>query len=230
MPTHAATAELAKAFFPAKFEFSKVHFCAGLLKKPMPLTTKKVPVHDGEKIFVKMSASEPWLIGAVTGTRTHGLLGRTTLLTTLHSFVELACNGELDTRAAEEEGGDEQKLEYDPMEEIEVDDDDNPRSRGVGYIDPNSKRARYQKNKAKNRLLTVTVPAVAPAQDPMSTSTRTIKLYVVDRKQVWLDLDDVEWALRVLYMQFVLKGVPVVSPDDAGPFLTPQKRKANDSW
>ena len=226
MADDAATADLAKAFRPGKFEFSKVHFCGGLLKKPMPLTTKKVPVHDGEKIFVKMSASEPWLIGAVTGTRTHGLLGRTTLLTTLHSFVEQACNGELDTRAAEEQGGDE----YDPMEEIEVDDDDNPRSRGGGYIDPNSKRARYQKNKAKNRLLTVTVPAVAPEQDPMSTSTRTIKLYVVDRKQVWLDLDDVEWALRVLYMQFVLKGVPVVSPDDAGPFLTPQKRKSNDSW
>ena len=53
---------------------------------------------------------------------------------------------------------------------------------------------------------------------------------MVDRKQVWLDGDDVEWALRVLYMQFVLKGVPVVSPDDAGPFLTPRKRKANDSW
>ena len=64
----------------------------------------------------------------------------------------------------------------------------------------------------------------------MSTSTRTIQLYVVDRKQVWLDLDDVEWALRFLYMQFVLKGVPVVSPDDAGPLLTPQKRKANDPW
>ena len=46
----------------------------------------------------------------------------------LHSFVELACNGELDTRAAEEEGGDE----YDPMQEIEVDDDTHSRSRGGG--------------------------------------------------------------------------------------------------
>ena len=138
----------------------------------------------------------------------------------------------LGLEGAQEEVGDEQKLEYDPMEEIEVDDDDNPRSRGVGYIDPNSKRARYQKNKAKNRLLTVTVPAVAPEQDPMSTSTRTIQLYVVDRKQVWLDIDDVEWALRFLYMQFALKGVgvPVVYPDDSGPLFTPQKRKANDPW
>ena len=56
----------------------------------MPLTTKKVTDRDGAKIFVKMSASEPWLIGAVTGQKTHGLLGRTRLLTTLHSFVELA--------------------------------------------------------------------------------------------------------------------------------------------
>ena len=76
----------------------------------------------------------------------------------------------------------------------------------------------------------MTAPAISPEEDPTSTSTRTIQLYVVDRKQVWLDLDDVEWALRVLYMQFVLKGVPVVSPDDTGPFFTPQKRKANDPW
>ena len=128
MPTHAATADLAKAFRPGKFEFSKVHYCGGLLKKPMPLTTKKVPVHDGEKIFVKMAISEPWLIGAVTGTRSHGLLGRTTLLSTLHGFVEQACNGELDTRAAAEEDGDE----YDPMQEIEVDDGTHSRSRGGG--------------------------------------------------------------------------------------------------
>ena len=102
------------------------------------------------------------------------------------------------------------------------------RGRGVGG-DP-SKRTRYNQNKAKNRLVTVTVPAVSPEEDPKSTSTRIIQLYVVDRKQLWLDLDDVEWAVRFLYMQFSLKGVPVVSPDDTGPVFTPQKRKANDPW
>ena len=60
----------------------------------------------------------------------------------------------------------------------------------------------------------------------MSTSTRTIQLYVVDRKQVWLDIDDVEWALRYLLMQFVR-----VTIDEAEPsLLTPEKRKANDPW
>ena len=128
MPTHAATADLAKAFRPGKFEFSKVHFSGGLLKRPMPITTKKVTVHNGEKIFVKIRRDEPWLVGAVTGQKSHGALCRTTLVATLHSFVEQASNGELDTRAAEEEGGDE----YDPMEEIEVDDGTHSRSRGEG--------------------------------------------------------------------------------------------------
>ena len=224
MPTSAATADLAKAFRPVKFEFSQVHFSGGLLKRPMPITTKKVTVHNGEKIFVKIRRDQGWLVGAVSGQKSHGLLCRTTLIDTLHSFVEQACNGELDTRAAEEEGGDE----YDPMQEIEVDDDTHSRSRGG----QSKARVRYpRENKAKNRLVTVTVPAVSPEEDPMSTSTRTIQLYVVDRKQVWLDIDDVEWALRFLYMQFVLRGVPVVSPDDTGPsLLTPQKRKANDPW
>ena len=58
--------KLGKAFRPAKFEFSKVHFNGGLLRRPMPLTTRKVTDRNGAKIFVKMSASEPWLIGART--------------------------------------------------------------------------------------------------------------------------------------------------------------------
>ena len=227
MPTHAATAELAKVFRPAKFELSNVHFCGGLLKKPMSLTTKKIIDRNGEKIFVKMTASDPWLISTVTGqkadsslgwnSRSRGL-GRTTLLAMLRSCVAQAYNGELDEIEVDE---------YDPMQEIEVDDGTHSRSRGV----EGRARLRYPKqNKANNRWVTVIVPAVSPEEDPMSTSTRTIQLYVVDRKQVWLDLDDVEWALRFLHMQFVLRGVPVVSPDDTGPLLTPQKRKANDPW
>ena len=128
MPTRAATAELAKVVRPGKFEFAKVHFFGGLLRKSMPMTTKKVIVSNGEKIFVKMLATEPWLIGAVTGQKAHCGLGRTTLLAMLHSFVGQACNGELDTPAAAEEDGDE----YDPMQEIEVDDGTHSRSREGG--------------------------------------------------------------------------------------------------
>ena len=44
----------------------------------------------------------------------------------------------------------------------------------------------------------------------MSTSTRTIEFYVVDRRQLWLDLDYLEWALRFMYMQIVLQRAPGV--------------------
>ena len=59
----------------------------------------------------------------------------------------------------------------------------------------------------------------------MSTSTRTIELYLVDnrvRNQLWLDLDDLEWAVRFMYMQ--------VACHDSGLLCTviPQKRTVND--
>ena len=68
----------------------------------------------------------------------------------------------------------------------------------------------------------MTVPAVSPEGDPMSISTITIALYVVDRKQLWLDLDDLEWALRFMYMQFAFH--------DSGLLCTviPHKRKVDD--
>ena len=137
--------------------------------------------------------------------------------------MEKPCNGELDTLAAEEEVGDE----YDPMQEIEntLDDGTHPRSRGGGVP---SKRTRSQHNKAKNGLVTLTVPAVSHEEDPRSTSTRTIDLYVVDRsghdrnKELWLDLDDLEWAVRFMHMQFAFH--------PSGPLCTvvPHKRKVDD--
>ena len=57
----------------------------------------------------------------------------------------------------------------------------------------------------------MTAPAISPEEDPLSTSTITIQLYVVDRKQVWLDIDDVESALRFLHMHFARKGGSRVS-------------------
>ena len=156
---------------------------------------------------------------AVTGQKRHGKLSRSTLWTTLNRFAQKACKGELDTLAVAEEVGDE----YDPMQEIEKTlDEQHPRSRGGG--DP-SKRTRYQQNKAKNRLVTVTAPAVSPEEDPMSTSTITIEVYGVDRKQLWLDLDDLEWALRFMYMEFAFHGSGLLCTP-----VIPQKRKVNDPW
>ena len=69
------------------------------------------------------------------------------------------------------------------------------------------------------------VPAVSPEEDPMSTSTRTIELYVVhqkQRKQLWLDLDDLEWAVRFMHMQFAFHSSGLLCT------VVPHKRKVDD--
>ena len=162
----------------------------------MPLTTRQLIVRNEKKTFVKIEAGETWLKLAVTGQRRHGMISRIPLWTTLHQIAGKAWKGELDTLAVEEEVGDE----YDTPQKIEEvsDDGTHPRSRGEGD----------SFSEAKNSFVTLSVPAVSPEEDPMSTSTRTIELYLVDNKvrnQLWLDLDDLEWAVRFMYMQIVLK-------------------------
>ena len=43
-----------------------------------------------------------------------------------------------------------------------------------------------------------------------------IKVYVEDRKQIWIALADVEWAVRYLYIQKRLNGVPLIPDDSTG--------------
>ena len=61
------------------------------------------------------------------------------------------------------------------------------------------------------------MPEFPPEEQPQSTQMRTVALYVVDRKQIWLDIKDIAWAIRFLYVQHWFQGVPAVSPDSTGP-------------
>ena len=65
------------------------------------------------------------------------------------------------------------------------------------------------------------MPDKCPESTPATWSGRrktvNVTLYIVDRQQVWLDTLNVDWAVRYLYSQNLLKGVPLVDGDDAGP-------------
>ena len=54
-------------------------------------------------------------------------------------------------------------------------------------------------------------------EDAERTEARQIKLHIVDRKEVWFHIDDVEWAVRNLYVQIFLNGVPLVPDGSTGP-------------
>ena len=45
---------------------------------------------------------------------------------------------------------------------------------------------------------------------------RPVKLFITDRKTVWMSMGDVAWAVRCLFDQHHLKGVPFVDDNDAG--------------
>jgi hypothetical protein len=66
----------------------------------------------------------------------------------------------------------------------------------------------------------IDVPVKCPEEERRCELKRKVTIFIVDRKQVWLSIEDVEWALRYLYVHNVLKGVPLVSPDSAGPGAT----------
>ena len=53
--------------------------------------------------------------------------------------------------------------------------------------------------------------------DPGGLQRRDITLYVVDRMQIWLFVNDVDWAVQYMHDQNVLKGVAAVMEEDTGP-------------
>ena len=47
----------------------------------------------------------------------------------------------------------------------------------------------------------VRMPVFPPGANPGVDSYRTVKLYIVDNRQVWLHRNDLEWALRYLFLE-----------------------------
>jgi hypothetical protein len=199
-------------FKPVTFKHGQVHVSGGMLAKSYPMTTMSIGVGAGQKTFVKLSTHDTWLLQSTSGQPKYNMssFGRTSLVQLLHTYVQQGANGELAGQEAAADG----EAAHDPMNEVEVSGDEGAKTAHSGR---GKKRSRYYKNHAKNRIVEVEAPHHCPEMAPTSKETRKIKLFIVDRKQVWLDLDDVEWAMRFLYVQNLLKGVALVDPDSPGP-------------
>ena len=205
-------------FAPLKCDFGKIHISGGQTSKGLPAMSKQVASPSGESItFVKLASSEMWLLKSTTGCSTYhaSAFGRTSLLDDLRLTVQKHCDGEVDLTEGHDVPQDNHAADYDPMAEVEADSavaDPNTRTVGRGV-----KRTRYYKNHRHKTIVTFPMPVRCPEEDPDCTEMRKIRMYVEDRKQLWLDLADVDWALRYLYVQNFLKGVPLVSDDSRGP-------------
>ena len=161
--------------------------------------------------FVKIANTEPWLVAATTGsTKAVGSsFGRTTLLERLREQLSQFCDGETSLAPIAAAASDER----DPMDEVCQNEASSPH----GTKRQGQKRMRYYTNHARGTVQTVSMPVRCPEEDPGCKDFRKVRLYVQDRKTVWLHIDDVEWAVRFLFVQSQLKGVPVVDEDSTGP-------------
>jgi hypothetical protein len=231
-------------FRTVAFDYGQIHVRGGSLAKALPMTCKTIRVngdrgdgvHRGDggtrdaatnKIFVKMCTREHWLVRATTGAwkSNASAIGRTTLLDILHNKVLAASNGELELISLYDPAAvaaDEDTGEHDPMDDLSLSPVSPPAAKQRKVrSDATSNRTRYYGNAAKKSVCYTSAPAVPPEEDPTSTAERRITLYIADRLTVWLALEDVAWAVKFLYVQNVLKGVPMVDADDAGPSGVP---------
>ena len=195
-------------FGDVEFQFDRVHTTGGLLKTPMPMQSRKVA---DKGLFVKMSTNEQWLSAATTGNKypRGNQYGRRSLIDDLRVHVQDACDG----RGALKETV---EAEYDPMNEVDC-----PQGDANGDVNRHgggAKRARYKgKNIAKHRFLEVDLAMHPPEIVRNSDAKKSILLFIVDRRQIWLRLSDVPWAVKYLYVQTLMKGIPMVADDSHGP-------------
>ena len=139
-------------------------------------------------------------------------MGRTSLLGHLLQLIERSCNGDDDPTIELLHGGGGGDI--DPMSEIMADSASVPRA-SVGIR--TKSRARYYGNRARNHIVTVKMPVQCPEENPLCTEYRQVSLHIVDRRTIWLAIDDVDWAIRYLFVQHQLRGVALVADDDEGP-------------
>ena len=206
-------------FKPVEYHFGKIHMMGGQSTKPYPMTSKTITGQGGTSTtFVKLAVSETWLLASTTGQCKYAgsSFGRTSLLEALREEIQKYC----DDPGCAPDPEPEEDDEYDPMMEVEGNKEDPPsasKTKGRGQ-----KRFRYYKNHRSNTIVKLDMPVRCPEEDPTGTERRTIKIYIQDRRQIWLDLADVEWAVRYLYIQNQLKGVPLIADDSTGPGDAPR--------
>ena len=179
--------------------------------------------------FAKLLATEAWLMIVTTGVQKpfHTAIGRTSLLNELRAHVCRLCDGDREGESVSTDTGDN----YDPM--TEVDQGAGGSGGGTDALAPArgrvAHRSRYYRNSAKHRIATLDMPARCPEEDPGCKEVRKVRLHIEDRKTIWLHIDDVEWAVKYLFVQHQLKGVPMIAEEDVGPaVVTPAT--ASNPW
>ena len=72
-------------------------------------------------------------------------------------------------------------------------------------------------NKAKGKIVHIEMPTLCPEVTAnLGSGTTMISLYIVDRCQINIASEHLDWAVQYLYTQNRLRGMPLVEADDTG--------------
>ena len=214
-----ANSDIMRGCSHAQFRHGHVMISGGAMctSSFMSMTTQAVREGENQKLFCKLSIYEQWLCKAITGVKTRTIdvtTCRLTLLQDLHALVKRTWNGRSpDGPAAAVAEAD--AANDDPMNEIVGGDDGGPpdakRRRGVVA------QRRSRANPCKGKIFTFNMPSLCPEAFPDNKATRRISLLIRDHQTIWLSIDDVDWALQYLHVQYALACLRVLADDDKGP-------------
>ena len=181
---------------PVKFEM-RLNSVGGLLaRQSEPVISS---LHGPSNThFIKLVKTQRWLQRLVTGTKCNHALNETTLL---EDLIQKVINGDCSVVAGIPDATDDDAL-------LASLDYDTP-----VVAAPVAKKPKIE----KNSIVTVTMPELCPTASVRGGgSTRSVKLWYLGSRVVWLAKDDVEWAVSYMRVQLDTCGVPpVIESDDA---------------
>ena len=192
----------------------------------MAMTTQAVSEGENQKVFCKMSINQQWLCKAIIGTKTRTIdvaTCRLNLLQDLHALVTHTWKGRSsDGPAAAVAEAD--AANDDSMNEIVGGDDGGPADakRRRGLVSQRRSRA----NPCKGKIFTFDLPSFCPGAFPNNKETRCISLLILDHQTIWLSIDDVDWAVKYLYAQYMVKMDEVLPADHPGQHGVPAESAA----
>ena len=188
---------------PLTVKHDRALVAGGKNKSFISTAVRRATVDNEEKTFLRVSHKERWLVAGVSGYRQckGGLSRRTSLIDELKQELVNQCGIRPTTPAGSNEAV---TASRDTIEDMYDDEgrflNDRPRSL-VGVRGGVTMRKRYSTNYCKGRVIKIAMSATAPKKDPHPPDRRMVSIFCEDRNQLWLNADDVDWAMRYIHDQ-----------------------------
>ena len=212
-------ADVLNGYAPLQFRDGQILVTGGAMDNTtfMPMTTQAVSEGNNQKVFCKLTLRDPWLKKAIFGNKHRVSACGLRLFVDLHKIVTHIWNGwPVCAAAAVTEAA---AVTDDPTNDVAGGDDDGrpeKRRRRSIWVE-----RRTRANPCKGKVFKCNCSSLCPEAYPGNKETRCISLLILDHQTVWLSIDDVDWAIKYLYAQYMLKNVAVVLPSDTGPSGAP---------